>query len=125
MTARLRGVLAPVLTPFDRRLAPDPARFVVHCRWLVANGAGLAVFGTNSEAASLSVEERIRLTDALLEAGLPAARMMPGTGACSISDAVALTRHAVEERRRRRADGAAVLLQGRCRRRRVPRTTPR
>lgn len=95
MPAALRGVYAPVLTPFGQDLAPDPGRFIAHCRWVVHNGAGLAIFGTNSEAASLSVDERIALTDALLEAGIPAARLMPGTGACSLTDAVTLTKHAV------------------------------
>ena len=103
MNARLRGVLAPALTPFNARLEPDPARFIAHCRWLVDNHAGLAIFGTNSEAASLSVAERIALTDALVEAGIPASKLMPGTGACSITDAVALTRHAVQH-------GAAGVL---------------
>lgn len=103
MTPRLRGALAPVLTPFTAQLQPDVARFIAHCRWLTGNGAGLAIFGTNSEANSLSVDERLRLTDALLEAGIPAARLMPGTGACSITDAIALTRHAVSH-------GAAGVL---------------
>lgn len=103
MSNRIRGVLAPVLTPFTERLEPDVGRFVAHCRWLVDHGAGLAIFGTNSEAASLSVGERIALTDALLAAGIPADRLMPGTGACSITDAVALTRHAVH-------NGAAGVL---------------
>jgi 4-hydroxy-tetrahydrodipicolinate synthase len=96
MVLRLRGVFAPVLTPFNRRLEPDVDRFISHCRWIVDNRAGLAIFGTNSEAASLSVSERIWLTEALLEAGIPGSKMMPGTGACSITDAVTLTRHAVE-----------------------------
>jgi 4-hydroxy-tetrahydrodipicolinate synthase len=104
MTPRLRGVLAPVLTPFDRSLEPDFGAFIAHCRWLVAQGASLAIFGTNSEAASLAVDERIALTDAVLAAGIPAARMMPGTGACSIRDAVTLTRHAV------RSGAAGVLM---------------
>jgi len=104
MTPRLRGALAPVLTPFTPRLEPDVERFIAHCRWLVDNHAGLAIFGTNSEAASLSVEERLALTDALLEAGIPAAKLLPGTGACSIKDAVRLTRHAVEN------DAAGVLM---------------
>ena len=94
MTNRLRGVIAPVLTPFDDRLEPDVGRFIAHCRWLVDNHAGLAIFGTNSEAASLSVSERLSLTDALVESGVPAAKLMPGTGACALTDAVALTRHA-------------------------------
>ena len=103
MTTRLRGVLAPVLTPFDRKLEPDAGAFIAHCRWLTEQGASLAIFGTNSEAASLSVDERLALTDAVLAAGIPASRMMPGTGACSIRDAVALTRHAV-------SNGAAGVL---------------
>jgi 4-hydroxy-tetrahydrodipicolinate synthase len=103
MVTRIRGVLAPVLTPFNHELEPDVDRFIAHCQWLIGNDAGLAIFGTNSEAASLSVDERIFLTDALLGAGVPASRLMPGTGACSLSDAVTLTRHAVE-------NGAAGVL---------------
>jgi 4-hydroxy-tetrahydrodipicolinate synthase len=94
MSNRIRGVLAPVLTPFDEHLSPDADRFIAHCRWLVGQGAGLAIFGTNSEAASISVGERIDLTERLLASGVPAARLMPGTGACALSDAVELTRHA-------------------------------
>jgi 4-hydroxy-tetrahydrodipicolinate synthase len=102
--SRLRGVLAPVLTPFDSKLEPDVSAFLGHCRWLLSEGAGLAIFGTNSEASSLSTDERISMTDALLEAGVPAKRMMPGTGACSVKDAVQLTRHAV------RSGAAGVLM---------------
>jgi len=95
MTERIKGALAPVLTPFNSHLEPDARRYIAHCRWLIDSQVGLAIFGTNSEAASLSVEERLTLTDALLDAGIPAARMMPGTGGCSLTDAVTLTRHAV------------------------------
>lgn len=101
---RLRGVLAPVLTPFTEALEPDVDQFIAHCRYLVESQAGLAIFGTNSEAASCSVSERIHLMDALLEAGLPAHRMMPGTGACALTDAVSMSRHAV------RSGAAGVLM---------------
>lgn len=93
-TTRIRGVLAPVLTPFNETLEADVPRFIAHCRWLVDNNAGLAIFGTNSEAASISVQERLALTEALVEAGVPASKMMPGTGACALPDAVELSRHA-------------------------------
>jgi 4-hydroxy-tetrahydrodipicolinate synthase len=95
MTDRIRGVLAPVLTPFNQRLEPDVERFIAHCQWLIGQQVGLAIFGTNSEAASLSVAERLAMTDALLAAGVPAARLMPGTGGCALTDAATLTRHAV------------------------------
>lgn len=96
MAQRIRGVLAPVLTPFDAELQPDFARYLAHCQWLLSQNAGLAIFGTNSEAASVSTALRLSLTDQLLEAGIPAARLMPGTGACALDDAVALTRHATQ-----------------------------
>ena len=95
-TERLHGALAPVVTPYTADLAPDTARLVAHCRWLLDNDTGLAVFGTTSEGNSLSVPEKIALLDALFDAGFPSARMMPGTGCCALPDTVALTRHAVE-----------------------------
>jgi 4-hydroxy-tetrahydrodipicolinate synthase len=94
--SRLGGVLAPVLTPFGADLAPDPQRLARHCRWLLEHGcSALAPFGTTSEANSLSVDERERLLEALLEAGVPPARLMPGTGCCALPDSVRLTAQAV------------------------------
>src|SRR5262245_46510548 len=93
---RIRGVLSPVVTPFNRDLSPDPGRFIAHCRWLLTQNCGLAVFGTNSEANSLSVNERIALLDALLAADVDPSRMMPGTGCCALTDTVRLTEHAVK-----------------------------
>jgi 4-hydroxy-tetrahydrodipicolinate synthase len=95
-TERIHGVLSPVVTPFDHELRPDGARLVSHCRWLLEQGVGLAVFGTNSEANSMSVAEKIALLDMLVEAGVPPTRMVPGTGACAFPDTVELTRHAVQ-----------------------------
>jgi 4-hydroxy-tetrahydrodipicolinate synthase len=80
MTApkRITGVLAPVVTPFKRDLSPDRERYVRHCKWLLANGCrGLAVFGTNSEANSLSIDERMVLLETLIQEGVPAAALMP------------------------------------------------
>ena len=94
-SARIRGVLAPVVTPFKADLAPDSQRFIAHCKWLLSQNCGLAVFGTNSEANSLSMEERVLLLDELIAAGVDPARMMPGTGCCSIMETVKLTKQAV------------------------------
>lgn len=92
----LRGVLSPAVTPFRKDLSPDPVRYARHCRWLLQNGcSGLAVFGTNSEANSLSVDERMVLLEQLIQSGVPAGRLMPGTGCCALSDSVRLTAHAV------------------------------
>jgi 4-hydroxy-tetrahydrodipicolinate synthase len=96
MTQRIRGVLAPVVTPFKDDLSPDRERFIAHCKWLLSKNCGLAVFGTNSEANSLSMEERAMLLDELVAAGINPSRMMPGTGCCSIMETVKLTAQAVE-----------------------------
>jgi 4-hydroxy-tetrahydrodipicolinate synthase len=95
-TLRNGEVLSPVVTPFDADLAPDADRLVAQCRWLIDNDVGLAVFGTNSEANSLSVGEKRRLLEALVGAGLPVQRMMPGTGCCAYVDSIELCRAALE-----------------------------
>ena len=93
---RIKGLLSPVVTPFKADLSTDPQRFIAQCRWLLSQNCGLAVFGTNSEANSLSVNERIALLDALLAADVDPSRMMPGTGCCAFPDTVRLTEHAVK-----------------------------
>src|SRR5256885_846801 len=95
MSQRIRGVLAPVVTPFKADLSPDCERFIRHCQWLLSQDCGLAVFGTNSEANSMAAEERSTLLDAVVAAGIDPSRMMPGTGCCSIAETVELTTHAV------------------------------
>jgi 4-hydroxy-tetrahydrodipicolinate synthase len=69
MSQRIRGVLAPVLKPFKDDFSPDDKRFIAHCKWLLSQNCGLAVFGTNSEANSLSMQERATLLDELVAAG--------------------------------------------------------
>src|SRR5258706_10740678 len=94
---RIEGVLSPVVTPFKKDYSPDEERFVRHCRWLLKSGcAGLAIFGTNSEANSMSVGEKRRLLEALVKGGVPPATLMPGTGHCALADSIELTRAAVE-----------------------------
>jgi 4-hydroxy-tetrahydrodipicolinate synthase len=95
MTPRLRGVLAPVVTPFQPDLSPNAEQLIAHCRWLLSHNCGLALFGTNSEANSLGREERATLLDAVVAAGVDASRMMPGTGCCSIIETVGLTTQAI------------------------------
>jgi len=96
MTDRLSGVLSPVVTPFKNDLSPDADLLIKQCQWLLSQNVGLAVFGTNSEANSLSVDEKIMLLDRLVEAGVDTGRMMPGTGCCALTDTVKLTAHAAK-----------------------------
>ena len=98
MTApeRLSGVLCPVVTPFHNDLRPNSDALIRQCEWLLSQNVGLAVFGTTSEANSMSADERIELLDCLVAAGVDRTRMMPGTGCSALSDTVKLTRHAVD-----------------------------
>jgi len=93
---QIRGVVAPVVTPFRVDLSCDGERFIAHCQWLLSHNCGLAPFGTTSEANSMSAEERMTLLDALVAAGINPLRMMPGTGCCSVTETVELTAHAVK-----------------------------
>lgn len=95
--AALRGVIAPILTPFDDDLSIAADLYVANARRCLDDGcAGLAPFGTTGEALSVGIEERMRALEALIGAGVPAARLIPGTGLTNIPDTVRLTRHAVE-----------------------------
>lgn len=100
MTAAQRnfsGVIAPVLTPFGDDGAPDPDRFIEHAEWLLDDGCtALAPFGTTSEANSLGLDERMELLEELIDSGVDPAKLMPGTGSCSVADAAILTQHAVD-----------------------------
>ena len=93
----VKGVLVPALTPFLSNQQPHVDAFVHHCQWLLHQGAdGLAIFGTTSEANSLGCEERMELLEILIENGIPANRIIPGTGTCALTDSVRLTRHATQ-----------------------------
>ena len=96
MTQPIRGVLAPVVTPFGADFSPDKERFIAHCQWLLSQNCGLAVFGTTSEANSLAAEERSTLLDGLVATGVDTSRIMVGTGCCSITETVTLTSQAVK-----------------------------
>ena len=96
-TDKLRGVIAAVATAVDDKGEPDTARSTTLAKYLLANGCdGLNVLGTTGEATSFSLEQRKRVMTAYRDAGVPLDRLMVGTGAASVADAVALTRHAAE-----------------------------
>ena len=97
LSQTLSGVIAAVATPIAEDGAPDLKRAVKLARYLLDNGCdGLNVLGTTGEATSFSLDERKAVMDAYKANGLPLHRLMVGTGAASMSDAIALTRHAAE-----------------------------
>lgn len=102
----IRGVIAPTLTPFNDDLGLAQDLYVRHAQHLLANGcAGLAPFGTTSEALSIGIEERIQALDALIGCDVDPAKLIPGTGLTNLMDTARLTRHAMD----RGCVGAMVL----------------
>jgi 4-hydroxy-tetrahydrodipicolinate synthase len=96
-TRTFEGVIAPVCTPFGADGAPDVDRFLAHADWLMDNGCtALAPFGTTSEANSLGLDERMELLEEMVDADFDPAKLMPGTGTCSVTDTTILTEHAVD-----------------------------
>src|SRR6202163_4142365 len=93
----LHGVIAAITTAIDDNGEPDSARSLALARFLLGNGCdGLNVLGTTGEATSFSLEQRKRVMSAYAASGLPLDRMMVGTGAAALADAIALTKHAAE-----------------------------
>src|ERR1700741_5070082 len=93
----LHGLIAAIATAVDPKGEPDCGRSVALARFLLANGCdGLNVLGTTGEATSFSLEQRKRVMTAYKDAGVPTDRLMVGTGAASVADAIALTRHAAD-----------------------------
>lgn len=93
-STELRGVVAAAPTPVTADFEPDLARFVMLCRWLLDNGChALNVCGTTGEATSFTLKQRMAIMSAAAE-NLPLRRLMTGTGAASVGDAVVLTKHA-------------------------------
>jgi 4-hydroxy-tetrahydrodipicolinate synthase len=93
----LRGVFAPIVTPFRPADGQVDLPWIPrHIAYLHAHGCnGVIPCGTNGEAASLSVEERIAVTETALEAARALdMAVVVGTGASALTDAMTLTRHA-------------------------------
>jgi len=97
MMAKLQGVITPLLTPYedDGSIARD--LWISHAKWVLEQGAHyISPFGTTGEAPSMSIFERTTAVDWLIEADIPADRLMPGTGVPSLAETLVLSRHAVK-----------------------------
>lgn len=93
----IRGVIAPILTPFNDDMTIATDLYVEHARRLLNQGcAGVTPFGTTGEALSVGIDERIAAIQALVDAGIDPACMIPGTGLSNVADTARLSRACLE-----------------------------
>ncbi|MDR3537018.1 MAG: dihydrodipicolinate synthase family protein [Acetobacteraceae bacterium] len=96
MIDAISGLWAAVTTPSDGAGTIDHAALVRHGQWLLEHGCdGLVLFGSCGEGPSFSIRRRLAAAEAVLRAGIPAARLALGTGCPAIEDTVTLTRGAL------------------------------
>ena len=88
-----RGVIAPLLTPFNDDYSVATDLYIAHARHLLDTGcAALAPFGTTGEALSVGIDERLSAIRALVDGGIDPGRMIPGTGLSNVADTARLSR---------------------------------
>jgi len=92
-----KGVITATLTPIQVDGSVDHTLLADHCKSLIDRGGdGIALLGTTGEANSFSAEERRVILEQLIGNGFDPNRMIVGTGTCSLTETVSLTRHAVQ-----------------------------
>ena len=96
MSDQITGLWAAMTTPIAADGSIDHPALVGHAKFLTQNGCdGLVPFGTTGEGTSFSAQEKLAATEALLNAGIPAASIALGTGCPAIPDTISLTRSAM------------------------------
>ena len=94
---KIKGSLAASLTAFKEDLSLDYNKTISHGEWLLEQGLdGVVFFGTTGEGNSLNVDEKKEFIDHLVQEKIPLEKVMIGTGACSLTDAVDLSDYAVK-----------------------------
>ncbi|MEQ3551051.1 4-hydroxy-tetrahydrodipicolinate synthase [Pseudonocardia nematodicida] len=106
-TTRLRGSIAPLVTPFHDDGTIDHATLRRLIDQHVERGShGISVTGTTGEPGALTLDERLEMIDVAAEALDRRLPFVPGTGTHQLPDTIAITRRAAEAG----ADAALVIV---------------
>jgi 4-hydroxy-tetrahydrodipicolinate synthase len=104
---RLRGSIAPMVTPFTPDGAFDAPALERLIDWHLANGThGISVTGTTGEPSALSLEEREQVMETAARAIRGRAPFVPGTGTNNYAETLRLTKVA----KQLGADAALVIV---------------
>lgn len=106
---RLRGIMPPLVTPFNRRGDIDEGAYRANLQRYTGTGlAGVVVAGTTGEAPFLTLEERLRLIEIARKIMRLDELVVAGTGLESTRATIELSREAIA----RGADVVLVLTPG-------------
>lgn len=104
---RLRGSIAPVVTPFDQDGNIDLETMKGLINWQIESGShGISVTGTSGEPSSLTIEERKKVMKMARETVNGRVPFVPATGSTNHAEALELTKFAQEIG----ADAAMVIV---------------
>jgi len=91
----IRGIVIPMVTPFNRDESLDEAGLRRIVNYLVGSGVhGLFPCGSQGEFYALSLEEKKRIVDLVIEENNGRCFVMPSTGAITTRESIELTRYA-------------------------------
>jgi len=89
---KISGAYCAVLTPLNNNLSINNNLHLRHCQSLMQKDLdGLTIFGTNGEASSFSIKQKIHSIEFLLENRIDASNLIIGSGSASLEDAIELT----------------------------------
>ncbi|KMY55237.1 dihydrodipicolinate synthase [Bacillus sp. FJAT-27231] len=104
---KLKGSIAPVITPFKQDESLDLDTFKSLINWQIESGShGISVTGTSGEPSSLTVEERELVMETAIKTIDGRVPFAPGTGSVNFNEALRLTKAAQEMG----ADAAMVIV---------------
>jgi 4-hydroxy-tetrahydrodipicolinate synthase len=87
---KYRGIIVPMITPFNDRGGIDEEKSTDFIRFLLANKTIPFVLGTSGEVYSIPVDERNKLINILIENRLPDVPLIAGMGGLTFNDTIRL-----------------------------------
>jgi len=104
---RLRGSIAPIVTPFDESDNVDYKTLENLINWHIESGShGISVTGTTGEPSSLTLKEREMVMETAIKIAKGRVPVVPGTGSTNHAETLHLTKLAQEMG----ADAAMVIV---------------
>ena len=95
--SRIRGSIAPVVTPFDADGAVDHAALARLIEWQLESGShGISVQGSTGEPSSQTIEEREAALETAARTVADRVPFLPGTGSALLDETLRLTAKADE-----------------------------